>query len=654
MKLKKKIELTFVFIIFIIIFFATNSYAGTQSWNTLDYDVTLNPDGSMDVIETWDVSISETNTLFKSFNIGGENYNISNVKVSKIENGTETQLNDIQKQQYHVDPGCYYGLMIDSSTFEIAWHVGFDNSRGNGIYKMYYTVDNAVRIYNDCTQLYWQFLSKDNNMSGKNVTGRIRLPKEVSDIEKIRVWAHGSYSGNIVRDSKNLVTFSLDKLSSNEMLEVRVVTEENIYELCENNYNTNYLEKILKEEQIWADQANADREASRKVLSLMYLIGAILVVINIFILILFLSKNKKYKAIGQELKAKYSNVLKYDYEYFRDIPDEKNATPAKAVYMYNFKNNTSYIQDKISKIFSATMLNLSLKGLISFETVNEKEVRISKVTNAKAVKLSEDEEIIYDILNGALINKDSITAKEFSKYASKEYDIVYSKLNILGETVKDVLQKEEKMSQEKLDITKKWNSKFILFIVFAIFLFGVLMFLPAVPIGLFILAITCRKNANCISILTDAGREEVAMWKGLKKYMEDYSLLKDKLVPDIILWEKYLVYATAFGISKKVIEQLKVVHPEMFINTNDTAIKNYTYWNMMTNSSFGNNMFDDFSRGLEKVCSTAQSAYNAAHSSSSSGSGSGGGFSSGGGGRRRRWKLWWSINLNYSKNIFCF
>jgi hypothetical protein len=65
--------------------------------------VTLNPDGSMDVIETWDVSISQTNTLFKSFNIGGENYNISNVKVSKIENGTETQLNDIQKQQYHVE-----------------------------------------------------------------------------------------------------------------------------------------------------------------------------------------------------------------------------------------------------------------------------------------------------------------------------------------------------------------------------------------------------------------------------------------------------------------------------------------------------------------------------------------------------------------------
>ena len=57
------------------------------------------------------------------------------------------------------------------------------------------------------------------------------------------------------------------------MLEVRVVTEENIYELCENNYNTNYLEKILKEEQIWADQANADREASRKVLSLMYSIN---------------------------------------------------------------------------------------------------------------------------------------------------------------------------------------------------------------------------------------------------------------------------------------------------------------------------------------------------------------------------------------------
>ena len=124
--------------------------------------------------------------------------------------------------------------------------------------------------------------------------------------------------------------------------------------------------------------------------------------------------------------------------------------------------------------------------------------------------------------------------------------------------------------------------------------------------------------------------------------MEDYSLLKEKKVPDIVLWEKFLVYATTFGISKKVIEQLKVVHPEMFMTMNNdysNAYSRYTYWQIVSNNSYGIESFNTLSNNLERAYDSARSAYNSAHSSSSSSSGSGGGFSGGGGGRRRRWRL---------------
>ena len=58
--------------------------------------------------------------------------------------------------------------------------------------------------------------------------------------------------------------------------------------------------------------------------------------------------------------------------------------------------------------------------------------------------------------------------------------------------------------------------------------------------------------------------------------MQDYSLLNEKTLPDIVLWEKFLVYATAFGISEEVTEQLKIAHPDMF-NVNN--VDNYSYWN---------------------------------------------------------------------------
>jgi uncharacterized membrane protein len=74
---------------------------------------------------------------------------------------------------------------------------------------------------------------------------------------------------------------------------------------------------------------------------------------------------------------------------------------------------------------------------------------------------------------------------------------------------------------------------------------------------------------------------------GLKRYMEDFSLIKEKEVPELILWEKYLVYATAFGISEKVLKQLKVVYPQML----DEGYMNshgYTYMYLMTSNNFNN------------------------------------------------------------------
>ena len=60
-----------------------------------------------------------------------------------------------------------------------------------------------------------------------------------------------------------------------------------------------------------------------------------------------------------------------------------------------------------------------------------------------------------------------------------------------------------------------------------------------------------------------------------KKYMEDFSLLKDKEIPALIVWEKYLVYATAFKISSKVLKQLKIVYPEIMDMNPNIDTNNY-------------------------------------------------------------------------------
>ena len=56
--------------------------------------------------------------------------------------------------------------------------------------------------------------------------------------------------------------------------------------------------------------------------------------------------------------------------------------------------------------------------------------------------------------------------------------------------------------------------------------------------------------------LTDNGQYLAGQVLGLKHYMEDFSEFKDRGVTDMTLWGRYMVYATAFGISEKAMKQL--------------------------------------------------------------------------------------------------
>ena len=97
-------------------------------------------------------------------------------------------------------------------------------------------------------------------------------------------------------------------------------------------------------------------------------------------------------------------------------------------------------------------------------------------------------------------------------------------------------------------------------------------------------------------------------------------MLDRREVPELVIWEKDLVYATVFGVAEKVIKQLKIVYPN-FDEMMTANLATYTYMNLMINT--------DFSRSFSNAISSSMS------SAYSSGSGSGGGFSSGGGFGRR-------------------
>ena len=63
---------------------------------------------------------------------------------------------------------------------------------------------------------------------------------------------------------------------------------------------------------------------------------------------------------------------------------------------------------------------------------------------------------------------------------------------------------------------------------------------------------------------TETGELEYRKWLGLKHFLDDFGT-RDKEIPDVLLWERYLVYATLFGNAKKVSKVMQ-------LNIKDTDI----------------------------------------------------------------------------------
>ncbi len=123
---------------------------------------------------------------------------------------------------------------------------------------------------------------------------------------------------------------------------------------------------------------------------------------------------------------------------------------------------------------------------------------------------------------------------------------------------------------------------------------------------------------------TKKGIEHYRKWKAFKKFLEDFGTFDTKELPEFILWERYMVYATVFGIAQKVSKVMNVKMQELNSDGHlgELSMSYYDFY-----------MFRSINDIVHTTMNVNTTAITAARvqSKSSSGSGFGGGFSSGGG-----------------------
>src|SRR5699024_7133677 len=89
------------------------------------------------------------------------------------------------------------------------------------------------------------------------------------------------------------------------------------------------------------------------------------------------------------------------------------------------------------------------------------------------------------------------------------------------------------------------------FISFAFDLVVVSVVIVILVIALIIFVVTRR-------FFTHKGALDYAKWMAHKKFLEDFSRFNEKELPEVTLWDKYLVYAVVLGCADNLSKEMNI------------------------------------------------------------------------------------------------
>lgn len=227
-------------------------------------------------------------------------------------------------------------------------------------------------------------------------------------------------------------------------------------------------------------------------------------------------------------------VINFDKGYIKDLP--KHCSPAICSLIYDLKID-------VYKDYTATVLYLCIKKYIDLiKDGNRYKLNVIKEKNSS--NLGKCEKYVLDIIKG-----------------TNRLDE-----NIFKQKIIEEAQEKELITNEKY--SKKYKVVFIWIIVIILLIvtfkinkivFGILFTILGAVIG----ALGEFNLENYISIVdtqykrTKDGKNIAIILSGLKRYIKDYTLIKDKEIDYIEILENYIPYALSLGESDIVEEFIK-------------------------------------------------------------------------------------------------
>lgn len=536
-----------------------------ESITSINMDIYINPNGDASVTETWVATPTEKTEYYHAFNNIG-NSTIKDLKVK--DESREYTLTNWDVDASFSSKAYKYGYNYTSKGVELCFG---KSSYSKHTYTLTYTITSFVSQVEDADIVYWNLLDHISP-SPRSVNIVIHSDKYFSD--DLDVWGYGYKDGYAYVYDGKIYMSTEGRLASDEYMVALVKFPKGTFN------TTNILKKDFNYYYNLAEEGATHHKDNDWIFFILTLIFQIVFWAVIIMVIVAGSKtnsgSQKYKLSINPEDKKTKNVPN-----FRDIPCNKNIF--RAYYLaYNYglmKKQTDLLGAVLLKWLKEERVIINKKeksGLLKKE-----ETSITLNNNVQFD--NELESNIYDMLYEA--SKDGILeSKEFEKWSKNHYSKILNWFN-------KVLDNEaEKLIGEGRLIA---NKKKILFISYTEY------------------------------TISEELREELRQLQGLKKFLIDFTNIKDREAIEVTLYDQYLMFASIFGIADKVAKQFKELYPDYIANYQ------FDYDDIVFVNTFS-------TRGVNAASlarSRAQS-YSSGGGGFSSSGGGGGSFGGGGGGSR--------------------
>lgn len=616
--------------------------ASASEIDTIDVNVVLEKDGTAHISEHWSVDVDDSNTewYISLKNMGS--MKVTNFKVYDNDNKTyfwEDTPWDVDRNRREKEGKCGINRLADNDC-ELCWGVGYSGPRS---WTAQYDIEGFVKQFEDGNGFNHTFVNYGLSAEPKFVRTTISLADNTPlSFQNARIWAF-QYRGLCNFIDGKVVAVSSEPLSTENSMIVMCLFPKDMF--CSQNvvndtigamkwtalegsdYLSEYTENDYAEGRNVLIKEEEDLSWWEEILivlaiiaigGLLYGLGYLLMAFGFIFGIVVLWNIVSLRPLRIYLRRK--RLMKDSKSpYFKGIPI--NGDLNRAFYVLD-ENNYKVLPEDKDNLYAAYLVRLMRLKAIDI---------VSTVENGKIVNRLHITKKGLDLNDTTLANSARATGTEVQPTDNRNLPSAAATGTLPQDNAaenannkesdainpgKDTNGKSKKKEDKNLCLKRLYNA-----IKQAA---GENKILEKGELKSHLEA-----HQSVAKIIVDATScsterttpEEYQELIGLKKFLEDFTIIETTDAVEVELWDEYLVYATLFGIADKVLKNFKESCPDYFK-------KSWIGAQLIDNNGEVISDFNSYT-GISKIGSGIRSWTSSSSSSSSSG---GGGYSSSGGG----------------------